>query len=938
MNVYLPLAGVIAVQVITCVLFYFIENKTSFNKINYVIRHIIIGVVFGILSIIGNEFGVFTGQVTISVRDAAPVMAGLFFSGPAAILAGLIGGLERFFWSAGDLTRIACSLATLLSGVITAIVRKVLFSGNDNNKKVSIFHGVVLMIVIEVVHMSIVFVFGTDNVQQTMEIIRLVILPMIIMNSIGVVLSILIINGLFIRNTKEISLNTIDKTFRRMIFANILIAIIVTTSFVDAIETGVSNYDRNSALTVVIQDVQADIDKYVNESILNNCYMIRDVIINSSKIDSSRLQEIAAAFNCAEISLINSNGIIYESSMPDYYGFDMKSGKQSMEFVTAFKNGAEEFVQDFQNQTKDDGVKRKYVAVKYGENEFLQVGYDQVQYTTRVKESIQAVANNRHIGEEGYVIVCDNNGNIISTNDESYIGRNLSSLNMILDQSKIDSMEVQTEEVDSVYCYTLYGYTEGYYIIAIMPVEQATYAKDVTVYLNIFIEIMVFDILFLVIFMLIKSQIVKNINTVNSTLAEINAGNLNAVVNVRSNEEFASLSDDINYTVATLKKYIEEADKRIDDELGFAKTIQSSALPRNFSIGKNRNLNIYAAMNTAKEVGGDFYDFFFVDSKHFMILIADVSGKGIPAAMFMMQAKTEIETLTEQGLPVNEIFEKANNKLCSMNEMGMFVTAWIGIIDTETGLMKYSNAGHNPPVLKKNGEFKYLACRPSLVLAGMENIKYRVEEIQFEPTDKLFLYTDGVTESINKDEELYGEDRLLECLNKNHNLLVHDLINAVFDDVTTFAGGADQFDDITMLSIEYLYPSKEIVIDNKLEEQQKVLDFLESELEAGNCSMKSLTQINVAVDEILSNIIYYAYEGEGKIKVKISINDGFATIIFVDQGKPYNPLEHNDPDVTLNAEDRGVGGLGIFIVKKTMDEVTYARLNEKNVLTIIKKL
>ena len=280
---------------------------------------------------------------------------------------------------------------------------------------------------------------------------------------------------------------------------------------------------------------------------------------------------------------------------------------------------------------------------------------------------------------------------------------------------------------------------------------------------------------------------------------------MNVTVDVRSNEEFASLSDDINSTVDTLKKYIAEAAARIDKELEFARSIQSSSLPSVFPpFPKEDSFDIFAQMYTAKEVGGDFYDFYMLNDHQVAFVVADVSGKGIPAAMFMMRAKTSIKDLAEGGLDAGSIFSKANNSLCENNEAGMFVTAWIGILDLRTGIVKFANAGHNPPLVKKaNGEFVYMKSRAGLVLAGMEDIPYREQEMQLEPGDRIFLYTDGVTEANDIDGKLYGEDRLENFINSVKEENAETVLNAIKGDIDLFAAEAPQFDDITMLMLDF---------------------------------------------------------------------------------------------------------------------------------------
>ena len=416
-------------------------------------------------------------------------------------------------------------------------------------------------------------------------------------------------------------------------------------------------------------------------------------------------------------------------------------------------------------------------------------------------------------------------------------------------------------------------------------------------------------------------------------------------VDVRSNEEFSSLSDDINTTVSTLKQYIAEAAARIDKELEYAKQIQLSALPTNFPTGEE--YSIYAEMIAAKEVGGDFYDFYKLNDTTVAFLAADVSGKGIPAAMFMMTAKTIIKDLAERGLAVNEIFTKANEKLCENNESSMFVTAWMGIIDITTGEMQFANAGHNPPLLKRaDGSFEYLKTRAGFVLAGMEGVRYRAGALTLCPGDRLFLYTDGVTEATNAENKLYGEERLQAFMNRNAAMEATGLLPALKIDIDAFVGEAPQFDDITMLIFDYKPQKRGELMTNKIfpakvDVLPDVLGFVEETLERYECPMKMQMAICVAIEEVFVNVAHYAYgDGEGDVDFGIRLDEENGAVIFrmADKGVPFDPLKKPDPDITLSADEREIGGLGIFITKKTMDQVTYAYENNENILTMVKKM
>ena len=245
--------------------------------------------------------------------------------------------------------------------------------------------------------------------------------------------------------------------------------------------------------------------------------------------------------------------------------------------------------------------------------------------------------------------------------------------------------------------------------------------------------------------------------------------------------------------------------ERIGAELNVATQIQADMLPRIFPAFPDREeFDIYATMDPAKEVGGDFYDFFLVDDDHLAMVIADVSGKGVPAALFMVIAKTLIKNHAQNKDCPSAVFTQTNEQLCEGNDAGLFVTAWMGLLEISTGKFTYVNAGHNPPLLKHaDGQFEWLKSRPGFVLAGMEGIRYREFTMELTPGDVLYLYTDGVTEATDANQELFGEARLQAALNEVSDLPVHKLLPKIKERIDSFVGEAEQFDDITMLGLSY---------------------------------------------------------------------------------------------------------------------------------------
>ena len=594
----------------------------------------------------------------------------------------------------------------------------------------------------------------------------------------------------------------ISQSFQRWLLVLVAIAFFTSTAFLWFSQTKLSEDNTYNLLKLNISDVQQDIKDLSDENLLRVTHRIARELNKIDKASSFDLMVLADKHSVPEINLVNINGIITASTNPTFVDFNMGSGTQSGAFMVLLEE-QNEFVQSYQPLTYNESIWRKYAGVALKSGGFVQVGYDSYSFHEDVADKITQSTRNRHIGENGSIVVADEKLNIIS-NRGGYIGSKLSTIGIVLG-SNIEPETLFTATVHGVPSYCMYAVSEGSYIIAVMPQSEAVLSRNVSVGITTVMEVIIFFALFVLIYFLIKKLIVNNIERINDSLAKITDGDLNEVVDVRSHVEFASLSDDINSTVGTLKKYIADAAARIDAELAFAKAIQHSALPSVFPpFPTRKEFDIWATMDTAKEVGGDFYDFYFVNKDTLAFLIADVSGKGIPAAMFMMNAKAVLKSYAESGLDVNKVFTLANEKLCEGNDAGMFVTAWMGFLNTETGEVTFANAGHNPPLVRHaDGSFEYLKARAGFVLAGMEGVKYRKNELQLAPGDVIYLYTDGVTEATNINDELYGEDRLLALLNANKEASMEELCKLVKEDVFAFAGEAPQFDDITMLALKY---------------------------------------------------------------------------------------------------------------------------------------
>ena len=919
--------------VLVAVGFYLAEKKSRFSRLSNFWKQGIVGVTFGAVAILATEFGIPVDGAVLNVRNAAPLTAGLIFGWPSGLIAGLIGSVERWFSNAGDYTRLACTIGTFVAGVFGASVRRFMM----DNKKASWFYGLAVGVTTEVLHMLLVFLTNAADIQRAFTVVQICAVPMIAANSISVMLAIIAITVMVKRGGHHENdsggKENIAQTFQRWLLASVVLAFVATTLFSHAFQTRVAYATVDYTLRANLEDVRNDIRDVSDRNLMHITKELANVLPENAT--QATLMQLAQQYGVTEINLVDEGGIIAVSSNPVHKGFNMTSGEQSGEFMVLL-NGTAELVQDYRAISLGDGIYRKYAGVAL-ESGFLQVGYDSAAFYRQIHEQVKYAAENRHIGQDGFIIICDENGTIVSDR-EGHQGEHIS---IFGDASGLNIQPGQrvSGEIYGKPSFLMYTETEGYYVIAVMSEEEALFSKNASVYMLAFMETLVFAALFANIFVLIKKLVVQNIRKINDSLAQITKGNLNVTVDVRDNAEFASLSDDINSTVATLKSYIDEAAARFDEDLEIAKKIQHSALPSVFPPYPNRkDFSIFASMYAAKEVGGDFYDFYLLDENHLAFVVADVSGKGIPGAMFMMTSKTLIKSHAESGLPINEVFTQVNAQLCENNEAGMFVTAWMGILDLETGLIRYANAGHNPPVVRrKDGTYEYLKGKANFVLAGMEGVRYKEQQLQLQQGDEIYLYTDGVTEAHDIQNRLFGEDRLLVSLNQTNGMTVDEICKKVKADVDTFEGEAEQFDDITMLCVRLNeVENKMLSVTPTMENLPQAVAFVEEHLEKFDIPMKVSTKLMVATDEIFSNIVRYSGAAEATIRI---VKDGDTVrLVFCDNGKPYNPLDAKEPDVTASAEDRAIGGLGIFMVRKMMDDMEYMYKDGRNVLTLKARL
>jgi sigma-B regulation protein RsbU (phosphoserine phosphatase) len=398
-----------------------------------------------------------------------------------------------------------------------------------------------------------------------------------------------------------------------------------------------------------------------------------------------------------------------------------------------------------------------------------------------------------------------------------------------------------------------------------------------------------------------------------------------------------------------LEFQIEDANKRMENELNIGKEIQMSMLPLIFPAFPNHSeFNIFALLESAREVGGDFYDFYFIEENKFLFAIADVAGKGVPSALFMAVSKTLIKSRANEDDSPASIVTFVNDELTRDNKTSMFVTLFLCIIDLSTGELKYTNAGHNPPYLKRvNGEIETLNTLHGPVVGAIEDFVYKENSLIMHANDVLLLFTDGVNEAMNINRELFNNEPIIESLYNFKGQELADDVKGLYNSVKVFEGEAEQADDITILAFEYLEPilkdiiySKPVSIKNELNEIDRINEIFTALCEQYQIPGIICRKFHIAFDELINNIVSYGYndKNEHEIKIRINITEKQLQVSIEVDGIAFNPLKSGDPDLNAGIEDREIGGLGIHLIKNLMDDVSYKRYPKKNLTTLFKKI
>lgn len=438
--------------------------------------------------------------------------------------------------------------------------------------------------------------------------------------------------------------------------------------------------------------------------------------------------------------------------------------------------------------------------------------------------------------------------------------------------------------------------------------------------------------------------IVKNIKKLTATSNKFKDDLLNdrelevIKTDIKANDEIGILSDSFEMLEKDIIDYIKKIDEettrrlKMESEIEVAAKIQLGGLPnKNYFDEKVR---IFASITQAKEVGGDFYDYFYIDDTHFAVIVADVSGKGVPASLFMMKTKELIKGRLLSKLSLSETLFEVNNEILINNQEGLFVTVFLGVIDLKNYKFRFINAGHEKPFIIHNDKVEKMNTKSNFVVGGIENFKYEEEEITINKDDRLFIYTDGLNEAINQDNEEFGYDRILhtleETLNKKSNHYVEDINEAL----KKFVGDNEPFDDVTLLNFRFSKPKINLEYKNPgFEVIEEVTNIFNNEY--GFINNKKLSEADIIIDELLNNFVSYEKRKNLIINVEFLYKDNSLFMTFMNNGDEFNPL--NKEEKYVNDASVEAGGLGITIIKNLSDEISYERKDGYNILKIIKK-
>ena len=690
-------------------------------------------------------------------------------------------------------------------------------------------------------------------------------------------------------------MNTRRQSLVFRLLGAVLLAFAASTVLTWVLHDRLTARDLNALFERVFGDVSFEIRDRVDKRLIRQAMVVRDRYYEmrgrpwwgDPDESSRRLRELADELGVDEVCIADADGLLTHSARRDEVGaLNFRTAEGQAREFTVLLDGETEFAQPLMpNSLRGEMI--KYVGVWLPDGGLVQVGGSEKSVRNLSRTAVTGITEDWHVsGDEGGIYITTEGGTVISHPVAGQEGA------------------LWADPGDGFYCKS--RVIEGFPVHIVVP-KKTTIAD-------------------------------RRLLVATSTF-------LNGAALV-----FAAILVGI-----VISRYVRKRMRELTArDMAMAASIQESAMPRVFPpFPGERRMDIFASMKPARDIGGDFYDFYFAGPGRLVFLVADVSGKGVPAALFMMRAKTALKGIAQTGLPLAEVVRRANDELSRDNDANMFVTAWIGELNLATGAVTYVNAGHNPP-LKISGassEPAYVRARSGMMLGALPGLAYKAHTLKLAHGDMLYLYTDGITEQHDGHGKLFGEDRLLfsikTMLAENVKALEPNsspLLGAIFSAVIAHGAEIAQADDCTQLVVRYNGVDRPVarrfpVSQESVAAASVFLDEWLATLSDGRAAENQAPEtlslsptLHVILDEISSNILKHS--GASEFEVELAEESDGARIVFRDDGTAYNPLAHDDPDVTLSAEMRPIGGLGIFMVRRMAKELSYARESGCNVLTV----
>lgn len=673
-------------------------------------------------------------------------------------------------------------------------------------------------------------------------------------------------------------------------------------------------------LKFAVRDFTETLDDTLNYILSFAAYSMEEELGSARPFSKEMLSDYIRIYNVDEINIAGTNGLWIASTGDGIVGTSLDLSPETAEYRCLLKSRVRRVYQPFRASVSDPSKRRKYIGLPFTDGSgLIQIGLDVSRVETDSDRFLYGFLDHWNVGDQRFYLLADGEtGEILAYYENRFgpklVGLRLSDLGFPCDKIA-DLSEPRTGHVtiDGMPCRFRMDTVLSCVLVALIPDSEFYVVR----FLVVAMPALLLGVAMIFFLLVLRAQR-------KSRYAELRLR-------------------------AERQRQRRQEQQRQASDLLLARDIQRSSLPSVFPpYPRDLTVDLFADMNPARDVGGDFYDFFYTGAGRLAVLVADVSGKGVPAAMFMMKAKSILRELVLSMSDLGEAFAVANERLCEGNEANMFVTCWIGVLDEGSGVLRYVNAGHNPPyLLRADGSTEQLGSVSGMFLGGMEGVRYRTFSMRLAPGDLLFLYTDGVTEANNVMGEMFGESRLEEVLQGRRGIGLARFMSRTDEKISpsllcrrvrgavdAFAGKAAQFDDITLLALRYRGVPKrwELELPAVLASVPAFNAFAEERLVSFGCPRPVKADLLVALDEITNNVAQYS--GSEKMLVEIEFADDPLVVRFSvsDTGKPWNPLEHLDPDITLSADAREIGGLGILMVKKLMDDVSYVNVGGRNIL------